>query len=219
MDKDEDKDKQDIISERLVAYFLTLFSVILGLTLSRIFEAYKIDVSAGITLLEVYKGYIPLFISLGVSGYFIIVGISAVLFKFTRSSEDNNKDTNSRERKYKILIFILTLFAVFLGFSPLLMTRTFLISIGNSFLEENNRAKIIKDLYQLGGLPCEPNQLSILSNIDTILLFILFIIIFIANILLRGSRSLTASMIINLLFITIIIIIYNIPTLTNVKIC
>ncbi len=30
---DEDKDKQDIISERLIAYFLTLFAVILGLTL------------------------------------------------------------------------------------------------------------------------------------------------------------------------------------------
>lgn len=113
---DEDKDKQDIISERLIAYFLALFAVILGLTLPRIVEVYNIDVSAEITLLEVVKGYIPLFISLGISGYLIIISIFMILsFKVTRSSEDNNKDTNSRKVRHKILAYTLlyTTFAIF----------------------------------------------------------------------------------------------------------
>ncbi len=82
-----------------------------------------------------------------------------------------------------------------------------------SFFDENNRAKIIKDLYQLGGLPCEPNQLSVLVNIDTIFLFVLLIIIIIAILIITASNI---YRIIRLVLPFIIILALN---LTNVKIC
>ncbi len=119
----EDKDKGNIIDDRLIAYFLTLLSVILGLNLARVFEGYKININNVTSIGSIhFQKVMPPLLSAAFSVGLIIFII--YIFIFPSRTSNRSYSTNDNIQRY-ILLIEYTISAIVIGILQYSITRIY----------------------------------------------------------------------------------------------